>query len=235
MTVELGLPAPVPMRWPAGPTGLIAAIPPSRQPGPAQRQPTAEPGGLRWVDTACVAGDTRSSVGPMEQWAGVPAGCRRTERPFALCPPGSSRWRWLQLWLQLTTFAASTRMSADVRTIGPSGLRNCGEPPRSRSDGLAMRRGRMRPSGPESVANRGGTAPSVPWRRMEAAGSRWLHFWLQLSAFAVIRRRPRPYFCADHVTNGTTTNRHERDHDGLAVWRSGVRVPSALAGVLRRR
>ncbi|HEX2064092.1 MAG TPA: hypothetical protein VHE80_06690, partial [Acidimicrobiales bacterium] len=55
----------------------------------------------------------------------------------------------------------------------------------------------------------------------------WLQFWLQLAAFTVIRDRVRPYLPAAHPAYGTAANRHERDHDGLAVWEAGVRVPSA--------
>ena len=54
-----------------------------------------------------------------------------------------------------------------------------------------------------------------------------LQFWLQSAAFGVVRRRSRPFLSAGQAAYGTAANRHERDHDGLAVWGSGVRVPSA--------
>ncbi len=62
---------------------------------------------------------------------------------------------------------------------------------------------------------------------------RWLQFWLQLVGFMVIRGRARPYLSAGHRAYGTATNRRERDHDGLAVWGAGVRVPSAPPHPLR--
>src|SRR3954454_17462997 len=68
------------------------------------------------------------------------------------------------------------------------------------------------------------TAPLLPDRTL---GLRWLQFWLQLAAFTVIPIRTRPYFSAGRTAYGTIVNRPERDHDGLAVWGSGVRVPSA--------
>jgi hypothetical protein len=51
--------------------------------------------------------------------------------------------------------------------------------------------------------------------------------WLQLAAFALVRQRPRLFEWAPQAAYGTTMNRTERDHDGLAAWGSGVRVPSA--------
>src|SRR3954469_11886472 len=55
----------------------------------------------------------------------------------------------------------------------------------------------------------------------------WLQFWLQLSAFAVVRKCLPSFKRAGRAAYGTVANRPERDHDGLAVWGSGVRVPSA--------
>jgi hypothetical protein len=66
-------------------------------------------------------------------------------------------------------------------------------------------------------------------RLLPAAGAAWsyryirrsaaplLQLWLQLALFRVIRRRARPYLSAGHPGYGTVVNRHERDHDGLAV------------------
>jgi hypothetical protein len=67
--------------------------------------------------------------------------------------------------------------------------------------------------------------PSAGGRQVDRSPR--LQFWLQLAVFTVIRSRARPYFFAGHMAYGTPTNRHVRDHDGLAVWGSGVRVPSA--------
>jgi hypothetical protein len=58
-----------------------------------------------------------------------------------------------------------------------------------------------------------------PWFRT------WLQLWLQLCTFALVRQRPRSYERARQVGYGTIANCRERDHDGLAVWGSGVRVP----------
>jgi hypothetical protein len=55
----------------------------------------------------------------------------------------------------------------------------------------------------------------------------WLQLWLQLAAFASVRGRSPLCEPARQGAYGTTVNRCERDHDGLAVWGSGVRVPSA--------
>ena len=51
--------------------------------------------------------------------------------------------------------------------------------------------------------------------------------WLQSRPSAVVRSRPRSFSSAGQAAYGTVVNRCERDHDGLAVWGSGVRVPSA--------
>ena len=45
----------------------------------------------------------------------------------------------------------------------------------------------------------------------------WAQAWLQLSAFAAVRPRPPSFERVRQVAYGTTRNRHERDHDGLAV------------------
>jgi hypothetical protein len=55
----------------------------------------------------------------------------------------------------------------------------------------------------------------------------WLQFWLQLAAFATVRRQSPLCKAARQPAYGTAVNRAERDHDGLAVWEAGVRVPSA--------
>src|SRR3954463_8894259 len=55
----------------------------------------------------------------------------------------------------------------------------------------------------------------------------WLQSWLQFSSFAAVRPCSPPFARARQVAYGTTRNRHERDHVGLAVWGSGVLVPSA--------
>jgi hypothetical protein len=55
----------------------------------------------------------------------------------------------------------------------------------------------------------------------------WLQLWLQLASFAPVHRRPPSRESARQPAYRTAANRHERDHDGLAVWGSGVRVPSA--------
>ena len=55
----------------------------------------------------------------------------------------------------------------------------------------------------------------------------WLQLWLQSRPPAVVRSRPRSFSSAGQAAYGTVVNRCERDHDGLAVWGSGVRVPSA--------
>jgi hypothetical protein len=59
-------------------------------------------------------------------------------------------------------------------------------------------------------------------RRMRVAGvavtPTWLQLWLQLAAFAPVLRCPSSYEPARQSAYGTAMNRHERDHDGLAVW-----------------
>ncbi len=55
----------------------------------------------------------------------------------------------------------------------------------------------------------------------------WLHLWLQLTPFAVVPGCSPQFKRAAQHNYGTLANRHERHHDGLAVWGSGVRVPSA--------
>jgi hypothetical protein len=44
-----------------------------------------------------------------------------------------------------------------------------------------------------------------------------LQFWLQLTAFLTVRRIASAVETADPYAHGTAVNRHERDHDGLAV------------------
>jgi len=41
--------------------------------------------------------------------------------------------------------------------------------------------------------------------------------WLQLTLFVVGRRRSQESKVRGQVAYGTSVNRHERDHDGLAV------------------
>jgi hypothetical protein len=55
----------------------------------------------------------------------------------------------------------------------------------------------------------------------------WLQFWLQLTPSQAVRGSARPFMPAGEAAYGTAVNRHERDHDGLAVWGLGVRIPSA--------
>jgi hypothetical protein len=45
-----------------------------------------------------------------------------------------------------------------------------------------------------------------------------LQFWLQLTAFLTVRRGSLAIETADQNTHWTAATRHERDHDGLAVW-----------------
>lgn len=45
--------------------------------------------------------------------------------------------------------------------------------------------------------------------------SRWLQFWLQLAAFAVVRGRPGPSISTGQEVHGKTMNRPERDHEGV--------------------
>jgi hypothetical protein len=55
----------------------------------------------------------------------------------------------------------------------------------------------------------------------------WLQSWLQLTPFAVVRPSSCSSKRAGESAYGTAVNRYERDQLGLAVWGSGVRVPSA--------
>jgi hypothetical protein len=50
----------------------------------------------------------------------------------------------------------------------------------------------------------------------------WLQFWLQLTLFAVARRRPPQSVVQGQLAYGTAADRPERDHDGLAVCGSRV-------------
>src|SRR4051812_5814257 len=61
----------------------------------------------------------------------------------------------------------------------------------------------------------------------------WLQFGSQLAVFALVRRTSRWYGAARQTAYGTTANRPERDHDRLAAWGAGVRVPSAPSRSLR--
>jgi hypothetical protein len=72
-------------------------------------------------------------------------------------------------------------------------------------------------SEPSSEISRG-TGSRPAWDGVAPAPvPAWLQLWLQLAAFTAIRSRARPYFSAGQSASGTVTNRHERDHDGLAV------------------
>ena len=57
--------------------------------------------------------------------------------------------------------------------------------------------------------------------------SGWLQLWLHLTAFVVVCRDSPSFISAVRKAYGTAANRHERDHDGLAVWGKGFCFPSA--------
>ncbi len=70
------------------------------------------------------------------------------------------------------------------------------------------------------AGKRGGIEAHSPrWPCRTSSG--WLQSWLQLTAFATVRRSSRSFMPARQTAHGTAANRQERDHDDLAVWESG--------------
>jgi hypothetical protein len=68
---------------------------------------------------------------------------------------------------------------------------------------------------------------------LDARSSPWLQLWLQLASSAPVRRSPPTFKRPGQSAYGTTANRSERDHDGLAVWEHR-RCTSLLDGSLCR-
>src|SRR4051794_12258271 len=93
--------------------------------------------------------------------------------------------------------------------------------------GTAQRLGSLRVGSPSRTWPLAAPRPAWQLMRVPKDPRFWLQLRLQLRPSAVVRPRSRSYIGARQAAYGTAANRQERDHDGLAVWGSGVRVPSA--------
>src|SRR3712207_563458 len=63
----------------------------------------------------------------------------------------------------------------------------------------------------------------------------WWQLWLQCTLFAVIRARPSLTERAAQRACERVANRHERDHDGLAVWELALCAPRTTVRLVNFR